>query len=82
MKWYYWIALAVALLVAYELFSPKSTLKKSGSSSGSGTAGILNGAGVAAGGLAKLWDSVSSSWSSDNSGSDSVGIDDSADAGE
>lgn len=69
-KWYY-IAIPVALVLAYLMFSSKGTLAKSGTGT-SGVGSTLTGAGAAASGLAKLWESVSKT----------LGDDDTSDNGE
>jgi len=63
MKWYYWLAIGVGALVAYSLFlGPKSSVSgNKGTGTGTGWGGILNGAGVAANGLANLWGKVAGS---------------------
>ena len=71
-KWYY-IAIPAGLIVAYLLFSSKSTLLKSGAkSSSSGLAADLSAGGGLATGLGNLWEKVSSSFSSSSDDSSST----------
>jgi hypothetical protein len=65
-KWYY-IAIPVGLVLAYLLFSGKSTiLRGKAGTNTSGAGGILAGIGSVLTGGSKLWDSVDSSLSSSN----------------
>jgi hypothetical protein len=60
MKTWHYVAIGGVVLVgAYIVFSPKSTILKSSSSSNSGWGSTLTGAGNAASGFADLWGSVS-----------------------
>lgn len=65
MKWYYWVAIAAGLLVAYVLFAPKKTVGKGGSPSPGGWAGYLTAGGSLAEGISKLVDSFSGPSDSD-----------------
>lgn len=65
MKTWHYVAIGGAVLVvAYVVFSPKSTILKGSSSSNSGWGSTLTGAGTAASGFADLWGAVSKSFGS------------------
>jgi hypothetical protein len=72
MKWYYIAGLSLlGLIVAFLVFSPKSTVKSGTPGAlGGGLGGTLTGAGKAAEGAASLWDAIAKSFKSDDVASD------------